>query len=82
MNLVEGDVFNGESIGDIVPFQNNPNAPIQNKLAYKVGVIYSGKELVFSPTLFLQQDEIWLCVVGSPYDCEPEQFDYIDECKP
>lgn len=82
VNFVEGYVDKGESIGDVIPYQNSPTAPVQYKIAYKVVVIYMGQELSFSPTLFLQENEIWPCVLGSPYDCASEQFDYSDKCKP
>ena len=43
----------------------------RNKMCKHKGVDYA-----ISPTLF-DLDNEWICVPGSPYDCEPETHDYV-----
>jgi hypothetical protein len=66
----EAYVNKGQVIGDIVPVGDH------FKIAYQIYVIYNGIDYAFSPTLF-KQEQKWICVPNSPYDCVAEPHDYI-----
>ena len=70
----EGNVNKGDSIGDLVELP--PEISHRYKIGYQVFVTYDGVGYALSPTLFQQDGPEWVCVVGSPYDCEPEPYDY------
>jgi hypothetical protein len=69
-NVTIGQVKKGQPFADILPCCGH------QKLAYQVQIMYFGMEYMFTPTLFTQDPPDWVCVPGSPYDCEPELKDY------
>jgi len=80
VQMIEGTVSKGQPIGEIIPFQNSPRAPVHFKIAYKVGFLYSRQEYAFTPTLFVQDGPKWQCMPDSWYDCEPQPRDYAPTC--
>ena len=67
----EGYIEKGQKIGEVLRFDSN-----QIKIGYQVVLLYDDLGYMFSPTLFTQDIPNWKCTSNSPYDCEPEQFDY------
>lgn len=68
-------VSKGDTLGDVIDLPGKRNTIA---IAYQIMLNYKGEQYMLSPTLFSQDGPSWVCVPGSPYDCEPKSKDFVE----
>jgi len=73
IQVVEGQVAKGQSIGDV---RGSPGFPPEDKFAWQVGFYYNTVGYMFTPTLFTIDGPAWSCAATSSERCIPRPLNY------